>query len=161
MRASPRLFALVLSVTLITTAALSSTVASSAKDTCSLLSQDQLKDAVGTSMNAGTYVMPELTRTCTWTLAGGATPAVKFLTLDMQAADVYESGKHLDASANPTGVADLGDDAYFVNFSGLSIASLSVRKGDVSFKLTWYGATDPQTMMTAEKTLASHVLSNL
>ena len=112
-------------------------------------------------MNAGTYVMPELTGTCAWTPAGGATPAVRFLTLDLQAADAYEAGKTLNAGANPTSVPDLGDDAYYVNFSGISIASLSVKKGDVSFKLTWYGAADSQRIMTAEKTLASHVLSNL
>jgi hypothetical protein len=161
MRAIFRLFALVVPVIVTTTNPLPSSAAASAKDTCSLLTQEQLTDAVGTSMNAGTYVMPEITRTCTWTLAGGATPAVRFLTLDLQAADAYEASKKLDAEANPTSVGDLGDDAYYVNFSGLSIASMRVKKGDVSFKITWYGATDSQTMMTAEKTLASHVLSNL
>jgi hypothetical protein len=161
MRAIYRLFALVVPMTVITTAPQPSTAAASAKDTCSLLTQTQVTDAVGTSMNAGTYMMPGLTRTCTWTLASGATPAVRFLTLDLQAADAYEAGKKLDAQANPTGVPELGDDAYYVNFSGISIASLSVKKGDVSFKLTWYGATDSQRMMSAEKSLASQVLSNL
>jgi hypothetical protein len=94
-------------------------------------------------------------------LTSGATPAVRFLTLDLQVADAYEAGKKLDAQASPASVPDLGDDAYYVNFSGISIASLNVKKGDVSFKITWYGAADSQTMMTAEKTLASHVLSNL
>ena len=161
MRAISRLFALVVPMTVITTAPLPSTAAASAKDTCSLLTQKQLTDAVGTSMNAGTYMIPGFTRTCTWTLASGATPAVRFLTLDLQAADAYEAGKKLDAQANPTSVPELGDDAYYVNFSGISIASLSVKKGDVSFKLTWYGATDSQRMMSAEKSLASQVLSNL
>jgi len=96
-----------------------------------------------------------------WSLASGATPAVRFLTLDLQVADAYEAGKKLDAQANPASVPDLGDDAYYANFSGISIASLNVKKGDVSFKITWYGAADSQTMMTAEKTLASQVLSNL
>jgi len=161
MRAISRLFALVVPMTVITTAPLPSTAAASAKDTCSLLTQTQLTDAVGTSMNPGTYMRPGFTRTCTWTLASGATPAVRFLTLDLQAADAYEAGKKLDAQANPTSVPGLGDDAYYVNFSGISIATLSVKKGDVSFKLTWYGATDSQRMMSAEKTLASQVLSNL
>ena len=161
MRAIFRLFALVVPVIITTTAPLPSGAASSTKDTCSLLTQEQLTDAVGTSMNAGTYVMPEITRTCTWTLASGATPAVRYLTLDLQAADAYEASKKLDEQANPTSVPDLGDDAYYVNFSGISIASMRVKKGDVSFKITWYGATDSQKMMTAEKTLASHVLSNL
>jgi hypothetical protein len=161
MRVLFRLFALVVPVTIITTAPPPSTAAASAKDTCSLLTQSQLTDAVGTSMNAGTYVMPVYTRTCTWTLASGATPAVRFLTLDLQVADAYEAGKKLDAQANPASVPDLGDDAYYVSFSGISIASLNVKKGDVSFKITWYGAADSQTMMTAEKTLASQVLSNL
>jgi hypothetical protein len=161
MRALSRLFALVVPLTVITTAPLPSCAAASAKDTCSLLTPKELTDAVGTSMNAGTYMMPGATRTCTWTLAGGPTPAIRVLTLDLQAADAYEAGKKLDAQANPTSVSELGDDAYYVNFSGISIASLSVKKGDVSFKLTWYGATDSQTMMAAEKTLASQVLSNL
>ena len=161
MRAIPRLLALVVPVTVITSAPLPSTAAASAKDACSLLTQAQLTDAVGTSMNAGTYMMPGVTRTCSWTLASGATPAMRFLTLDLQVADAYEAGKKLDMQANPTNVPELGDDAYFVNFSGISVASLSVKKGNVSFKLTWYGATDSQRMMTAEKTLASQVLSNL
>jgi len=161
MRVLFRLFALVVPVTVITTAPPPSTAAASAKDTCSLLTQSQLTDAVGTSMNAGTYVMPVYTRTCTWTLASGATPAVRSLTLDLKPPEAYEADKRLDAQANATGVPDLGDDAYYVNFSGISIASLSVKKGDVSFKLTWYGAADSQRIMTAEKSLASHVLSNL
>jgi hypothetical protein len=161
MRAISRLLALVVPMTVITTAPPPSTAAASAKDACLLLTQTQLTDAVGTSMNAGTYMMPGFTRTCTWTLASGATPAVRFLTLDLQAADAYEAGKKLDAQANPTSVPELGDDAYYVNFSGISIASLSVKKGDVSFKLTWYGATDSQRVISAEKSLASQVLSNL
>jgi hypothetical protein len=161
MRVLFRLFALVVPVTVITIAPPPSTVAASTKDTCSLLTQSQLTDAVGTSMNAGTYMTPEFTHTCTWTLASGATPAVRFLTLDLKPAEKYEADKKLDAQANPTGVPDLGDDAYYVNLSGISIASLSVKKGDVSFKLTWYGTADSQRIMTAEKTLASHVLSNL
>ena len=161
MRAISRLFALVVPLTVITTAPLLSCASTSAKDTCSLLTSTQLTDAVGTSMNAGTYMMPGDTRTCTWTLASGATPAIRVLTLDLQAADAYEASKKLDAQADPISVPDLGDDAYYVNFSGISIASLSVKKGDVSFKLTWYGATDSQRMMSAEETLASQVLSNL
>ena len=161
MRVIFRLLALVVPVTVITTAPPFSTAAASAKDTCSLLTQSQLNDAVGTSMNTGTYVMSGFTRTCTWTLAGGATPAVKYLTLDLRGAEAYEAGKRLDAQANPTSVPDLGDDAYYVNFSGISIASMSVKKGDVSFRITWYGSTDSQKMMTAETTLASDVLSNL
>jgi hypothetical protein len=156
-----RLLALVVPVTVITTAAPLSTAAAAAKDTCSLLTQSQLTDAVGTSMNNGTYVMTGVRRTCTWTLASGATAAVKYLTLDLRGAEAYEAGKKLDAQANPTSVPDLGDDAYYVNFSGIGIASMSVKKGDVSFRITWYGATDSQRIMTAETTLASHVLSNL
>jgi hypothetical protein len=60
MRAISRLFALVVPMTVITTAPVPSTAAASAKDTCSLLTQTQLTDAVGTSMNAGTYMMPEI-----------------------------------------------------------------------------------------------------
>jgi hypothetical protein len=161
MRVLFRLFALVVPVTVITTAPPPSTAAASAKDTCSLLTQSQLTDAVGTSMNAGTYVTPVSARTCAWAAASGATSAVRSLTLDLKPAEAYEADKKLDAQANPTSVPDLGDDAYYVNFSGISTASLSVKKGDVSFKLTWYGAADSQRIMTAEKTLASHVLSNL
>ena len=161
MRAISRLFALLVPLTVITAAPLPSSAAASAKETCSLLTPKQLSDAVGTSMNAGRYMAPGVARTCTWTLASGATPAVRFLTLDLQVADAYEAGKKLDAQANPASVPDLGDDAYYANFSGISIASLNVKKGDVSFKITWYGAADSQTMMTAEKTLASQVLSNL
>src|SRR4249919_2694345 len=102
MRVLFRLFALVVPVTVITIAPPPSTVAASTKDTCSLLTQSQLTDAMGTSMNAGTYVMPEFTHTCTWTLASGATPAVRFLTLDLKPAESYEADKKLDAQANPT-----------------------------------------------------------
>jgi hypothetical protein len=161
MRVGFWLCALVVPASFITTAPAPSAAAESEKDTCSMLTHEQLSDAVGTSMNAGTYTMQGVTHTCTWTLASGATPAVKYLTLDLQAASAYDSAKSLDAQANPTSVAELGDEAYFVNFNGLSIATLRVKKGDAAFKLTWYGVGDSQAMMTAEKTLASHVLSNL
>jgi hypothetical protein len=105
-------------------------------------------------------------RTCTWTPSGGATPAIKFVTLLLLSADDYRASKSVMQAAQSKGgnavtsVNGVGDDAYFTSI-GSSVTSLMVKKGAVAFKLSLYGATAPDKAMAIEKTLASQALANL
>jgi hypothetical protein len=135
-------------------------------DACALLSPAQLSAALVLPMDAGKYVTPGYVRTCTWTPSGGATPAIKFVTLFLLSADDYRASKSVMQAAQSKGgnavtsVNGVGDDAYFTSI-GSSVTSLMVKKGAVAFKLSLYGATAPDKAMAIEKTLASQALANL
>lgn len=141
-------------------------VVAAATDACALLSQAQLSAAFGVSMDAGKYVTPQFTRTCTWAPSSGPTAAIKYFTLYLQAADGFDAGKNVmrlaqaKGGAAVTSLSGVGDDAYFASF-GSTITSLFVKKGDVAFKLTLYGATAPEKATALENALALQVLSKL
>jgi hypothetical protein len=140
--------------------------AAPASDACALLAQAQLSAALAVPTDAGKYVTPGFTRTCTWTPSGGSTAAIKFFTLYLQSADGFEAGKNLiqlgqgKGATVVTSVSGVGDDAYYASFGG-NITSLMVRKGAIAFKLAWYGASPPEKVMAAEKTLALQALAKL
>ncbi len=140
--------------------------AATASDACSLLTPGQLSAALGVSIDAGKYVTPQFTRTCTWAPSSGPTAAIKYFTLYLQTGDGFEAGKSMmqtgqaRGGAAVTSLSGVGDDAYYTSF-GSNITSLFVKKGDVAFKLTLYGATAPEKVMAVEKTLALQALSKL
>jgi hypothetical protein len=165
MRSRCSLYAISIFVLMLAPAA-PSTGAVSATDACALLTQAQLSAALAVPMDAGKYVTPGFLRTCTWTPSSGPTAAIKYFTLYLQPADGFEAGKSLiqlgsgNGAAVVTSVSGAGDDAYFASF-GSHITSLMVKKGDLAFKLTLYGASAPEKVMAMEKTLALQVLSKL
>ncbi len=166
MRSRSSLNAIRIFVLMVGAAAAPCAGAASASDACSLLSQAQLSAALAVQMDAGKYVTPGFTRTCTWAPSSGATAAIKFFTLYLQAADGFDAGKGMlqmgqgKGLAVVTSLSGVGEDAYYASF-GSNITSLFVKKGNVAFKLTWYGATAPEKVMAVEKTLALQVLSKL
>ncbi|HVO48429.1 MAG TPA: hypothetical protein VMT29_19085 [Steroidobacteraceae bacterium] len=136
-------------------------------DACAVITPEQLSAAVGVAMDEGKYVTPGFTRTCTWVPKGGATPTIKFFTLYLQTSVDFDTGKGLAqmaAASRPNSsfgqLSGVGDDAYVVNFGG-SIISLLARKSGAAIKLTWYGATQPDKVLTAEKNLAARILPQL
>ena len=136
-------------------------------DACAVITPDQLSAAVGVPMDEGKYVTPGFTRTCTWVPKGGARPTIKFFTLYLQSSVDFDTGKGLAqmaAAAKPNSsfgqVSGVGDDAYVVNFGG-TIISLLARKSGAAIKLTWYGATQADKVLTAEKSLAARILPQL
>jgi hypothetical protein len=166
MRSRSSLYAIRIFVLMVGVAAVSAAGAAPATDACSLLTQVQLSAALAVSMDAGKYVTPGFVRTCTWAPSSGPTAAIKYFTLYLQSADGFEAGKSLiqlgkgKGAAVVTSVSGVGDDAYYASF-GSNITSLIVKKRDLAFKLTLYGASAPEKVMVMEKTLALQVLSKL
>ncbi|HUI59009.1 MAG TPA: hypothetical protein VLX90_02230 [Steroidobacteraceae bacterium] len=137
-----------------------------ATDACALITADQLSAAVGVAMDAGKYVSPGFTKTCTWLPKGGATPTMKFFTLYLQTSVDFEAGKGVAqmAATGPnsslTQLSGVGDDAYVINFGG-RIISLLFKKSGAAVKLTWYGVTAPDKVVAAEKNVAAQILPKL
>jgi hypothetical protein len=137
------------------------------KDACSFLTQAQVSDAVGSAVGAGSHVTAQFVKTCTWTPTGSAKD-IKAVTLNLQTADSYDSGKKQLELAKGAGVGEgttltaasgIGDDAYYFNVG--TITQLFFKKGTLAFKVAIYGALPPDKAMAAEKTLAVEVASKL
>jgi len=80
-------------------------------DACSLLTQAQIKSAIGAEVSEGAAGSAKL---CQWnaSLAPGA--KVNFVTLVLQDPNFFANGKNVPAPAIVTPVSGVGDDAYFV-----------------------------------------------
>jgi hypothetical protein len=139
-----------------------------AKDACLFLTQAQVSDAVGGAFGAGTHVNAQFLKTCTWTPAGSVKD-VKAVTLNIQTADSYDSGKKQIEMAKSAGVGEgvtltsaggIGDDAYYIPV-GTNIMQLFFKKGTLAFKIAIYGALPSDKAMAAEKTLALEVITKL
>jgi hypothetical protein len=117
-------------------------------DACLLITQAQLSEVLGVSMAAGQHTTPTYVKTCTWVPSSGATPTLKFVTLNLESSDKFEAAKKMMSqmaqmqpkNATFTQASGVGDDAYYASF-GPTIMNLSV-----SFKLALYGATPAENV---------------
>jgi hypothetical protein len=130
-------------------------MAAPATDACALLTPEQVGDAVGAKVGAGTYPAPGFTKTCTWVTKG------IIVTLMLEGVDEFQSGKTPKLpTIEVTSTNGVGDDAYYVTL-GTNV-SLIVKKGSTAFKATVYSSGMPMDKRKAiEKTLAQQVLSKL
>ena len=145
--------------------------AASSGDACSFLSQAQVSAALGVPVSAGTHVTPTFVKTCTWAPSGGPRADLKYLTLNLQTAEAYASGKKMleqmkamatleknsPHSMVITPAGGLGEDAYFLEIG--NTVSLMVKKGNAAFKIVIYGSLPVEKRRSAEKALALQVLS--
>lgn len=131
------------------------TFTASATDACALLTPEQVGEAVGAKVGAGTYAAPGFTKTCTWVTKG------IIVTLMLEGTDAFQSGKTPPVpSVEVTPVSGVGDDAYYMTVA--TNVSLFVKKGSSAFKATVYSSTfsvDKKKAM--EKTLAQQVVAKL
>jgi hypothetical protein len=130
-------------------------MAAPATDACALLTPEQVGDAVGAKVGAGTYPAPGFTKTCTWVTKG------IIVTLMLEGVDQFQSGKtpHLPG-VDVTAASGVGDDAYYATLD--TNVSLFVKKGSTAFKATVYSSTFPVDKKKGlEKTLAQQALSKL
>lgn len=120
---------------------------------CALLTQDQVKTAVGAAVAAGS---PIYNTGCSWT-ANGATRLM--VTVSMQSQKMFDGAKKSAAPGmTNTPVSGIGDEAFFVGVQGFS--SLWVRKGSKILLVRVYGlpVSEAQTKL---KALAKIAASNL
>ena len=155
-------------------AAVSLANAAPPEDSCKLLAQVQVTEALGVPMGAGSHVPPTFLKTCTWAPASGATPNVKYVTVSYQSADSFGATKKLaeqteaamkaqgdkDASQMTNASASgIGDDAFYTTMGGYT--GLLVKKGNTAFKVAIYATLPVEKLKAMEKTLALAVLSKL
>ena len=131
-------------------------------DACTLLSETQVSTALGAPVGAGTPISGPAS--CQWAAKG----KIATLTLTQplggkSAIDRFNAGK---ASAMPgitkEPVSGVGDEAYYVYFSGTTRAGLGlvVKKGSSAFEVRVYGFDVDQAKSVA-KTLAQNVAGKL
>jgi len=135
-------------------------------DACALLTPAEIGGAVGVPVTAGSHVTPTYLKTCTWnpTASGSAITSV---TLFLQTAAAYDSGKHQivaarrAAGANGTTIkaAAVGDDGY--SFVVGDQVGLLVKKGAVSFKVTVYATLPVDKKEAMELALAKAAVAKL
>jgi hypothetical protein len=173
MRSNPGFGPVLVGILILGTALTPSAAAASVDDACSFLTQAQVSSAVGVPVGAGAYVTPEFKRTCTWKPTGTPAKDVRAVTLYVQSADDYNSGKKMmeqmqvmakmrkaDSSQwSAAPVSGVGDDAYFVNVG--TATSLMLKKGSVSFKVSVYSGLPIPQKQAMEKALAMQALAKL
>lgn len=122
-------------------------------DACALLTPEQIGQVLGAKMNAGKYMTPEFTKTCTWTAPG------VIVTLLLERPEMFQAGKKAPAPSVVTS-ASLGEESYYLAVGNTS--ALHVKKGGTTFKMTVYSSSlSKETREKAEKTLAQQVLGKL
>ena len=135
--------------------AVSTAVAQSSSDACSLLTQAQVSAAVSAQVSAGAHVTPTFKATCTWTAPG------KIVTLMTEGTDPFNAGKTpMSPAMQIVPVPGIGDDAYYVVIGNM--VSLLTKKGSTAFKTTVYCSKLPvSTLESMESTLAQQVASEI
>jgi hypothetical protein len=125
-------------------------------DACSLLTQVQIKSAIGADVSEGVAGSAKL---CQWnaSLAPGA--KVNFVTLVLQDPNFFAGGKTAPAPAIVTPVSGIGDDAYFVAVRDQ--VGLVVKKGSSAFKVAVYAKLPIDQKESMEKTLAAQIALQL
>jgi len=125
-------------------------------EACSLLTQAQIKSAIGAEVGEGTAGSAKL---CQWnaSLAPGA--KVNFVTLVLQDPNFFAAGKNSPAPAIVTPVSGIGDDAYFVAVRDQ--VGLVVKKGSNAFKVAVYAKIPIDQKQAMEKALATQIASQL
>ena len=141
-----------------------SPVSAAPDDACKLLTEAQIKAALGVAVTPGKHTTETYTKTCTWNTSGGTSADPKFMTLDLHSSANFESGKQMASAMKSFGEKDapgVGDDAYFTEMNGGSITSLLVKKGGIAFKMAIYGGSDAAKKEAAALALARQVASQL
>ena len=112
--------------------------AQSSSDSCSLLTEAQVKAALSVPVNAGTGTPDK--KVCTWNVSTPTAKGLKFVTLYLEDASIYQSGKNPGPGRVVTPVSSVGDDAYYSTMS--TFVLLHVKKGGVAFRVSLYAGTD-------------------
>jgi hypothetical protein len=127
-----------------------------AGDACSLLAQNQVSGALGTSVNAGTPLYGDAS--CQWMGQGKwATLTITQPLNGKSAIDRFNDGKAAPLpGVTKEAVTGVGDEAYYVYFSSTAHAGLGlvVRKGSAVFEIRVYGF-DLDKAKPVAKTLAA------
>ncbi|HEX4155228.1 MAG TPA: hypothetical protein VHY48_06410 [Acidobacteriaceae bacterium] len=134
-------------------------VAAHAQAPCSLLTPDQIKAVLNSSVEPGQPGVARDSNDCTWSDANGEDrvyialrPAADFRTFRAQ---IEKNGGH------PTPVTGLGDDAFFVSPDDSSSALYVLAKNHLLLLTVTLPDGAQQTNQAAEKALATQIIPKL
>jgi hypothetical protein len=128
-------------------------------DACSLLTQAQVSAALGVKVGAGEHLTPKATTLCGWNESGQTAPSDKRVMTAIETTKAFGYEKVPFQGITKTPLSGVGDDAIYITTPGFG-TGLSVKKGDIAFKVRVYGFP-PEQVKEKEKELALEVLANL
>ena len=123
---------------------------------CTVLTQAQIKAATGAAVGEGSPIARP--GTCQWSGAGKmVTLTINVLRAGKSPVDQFNDGKRLLPGITIEPVSGVGDDSYYVFFSGSTRAGLGilVKKGTSVFEIRMYGF-DLDKAKPGAKTLAQN-----
>lgn len=135
-----RAIAFVTALTMPLVALLAESAAAAEKPACALLTQAQVSEALGISVDAGSPIVKPTA--CQWIGKG------KFATLTItqprggrSPVDQFDGGKKATPGITKEPVSGVGDDAYYIYFANTDRAGLGivVKKGASVFEVRVYG----------------------
>jgi hypothetical protein len=154
-----------IAIPLVTGLLLSSAVSSRAADivACTLITQAQVSEALGLSVDAGKPIARP--GTCQWFGKGRfATLTITLSRGGKSPVEQFNEGKKggLAGAVTAEPVSGVGDDAYYVYFSGTTRAGLGlvVKKGSSTFEVRVYGF-DIDKAKPVAKTLAQEAAAKI
>lgn len=135
-------------------------------DACALLTQDQVKAALGVAVGAGQHIMENHPTMCGWEVPGEKSMNRKRLVVSiygqmghMTPADRFNNVKKPMEGITKTPVSGVGDDAVSVTTPGFG-TGLIFKKGASVIDVRAYGFPDAE-LKAKEKTLALDVIAKL
>ncbi len=135
--------------------AVSSAVAQSSSDACSLLTQAQVSTALGAQVSAGAWNSPDFKTTCTWTA-----PDI-IVTLSNEGLNMFNAARTPPIpTLQVVPVGGVGDTAFYVVTGNM--VSLHMKKGGAAFKTSVYCSKfSVAKLESVETTLAQEAASKL
>jgi hypothetical protein len=128
-------------------------------DACALLTQDQVKAALGVPVGAGQRIVSTSPKLCGWNQAGSSGPSAKRVMTALITVDMFSHEKTPLEGIKETQLSGVGDEAHYMTTPGFG-TGLSVKKGSFVFKVRVYGFSLDQ-IEAKEKALALDVIAKL
>ena len=127
---------------------------------CALITQTQVSEALGVSMPQGTPISRP--GTCQWVGKKTATLTITLPRSGKSPVEQFNAGKKGLAGVTIEPVSGVGDDAYYVSYSGTTRAGLGlvVKKGNNEFEVRVYGF-DVDKAKPVAKTLAQEAAGKI
>ena len=127
-------------------------------DACALLTTAQVSAALGTAVEAGKPIAPNV-KSCGWAPPGGPKIDAKKVTVTLITLKSFDAGKTPVQGIEKTPLSGVGDDAVYITTPGFG-TGLNVKKGNSAFQVRVGGFKAGQEK-EIEKALALEIIKKL
>lgn len=138
----------------------SAVTAAPPSDACTLLTKEQVGEALGVAIQPGEHIVPNVATACGWAPPGGPSMAGRKLVVSIKPVKYFDTGKTPMEGITKAPAAGIGDDAYYTTAGGFG-TNLSVKKGDFAFTVALHGDFPADQIKAKEKALAQLILAKL